>query len=215
MSTDMIPYYYVVKCPLAHQCSPAAFKRSQCWGFTIDGAKQRLIRHLEVSELHQCTPKDARIIAEYAEIEESEMEPLPNHHKMQPIGARHKRPREPSASPPRLPREPSASPPRQQSSSSHQVEKRRAICLDASIAGSHSGSKTEGYFLPSQQVGQILDSVKRAEAAARHAQLLAASAAKAFSGELNALTAVRTSLEETLLHAELEAINDSAHTVSM
>jgi hypothetical protein len=200
----MIPYYYVVQCPLVHQCTTAAFKRSQCWDYTEDGARQRLIRHLEVSELHRCNAKDARILADDAEIEEAEMEPLPNSPKL-PIGARVKRPRSPSASPPRR----SPSPQQPPSSSSHDDHKRRQICLPASIAGSHSGSKPSGYFLPSQQVGQILDSVKRAEAAARHAQLLAASAAKAFAGELNALTAVRTSLEETLLHAELDSIGDT------
>lgn len=204
----LMSYWFCKQCPVGG-CSSQSWKKAQCWDWDEFGCRKRVYEHLRRSGHHaDVTASDASILADHAELGQDEREMKgkdeqnasdreaamtdaatgSNEPKPQlPIGGR----------PRRQPTTPESGPP---------AKRQQMSIADALEAMPHA---VAAYSIPSIQVEQILDSVKRAEAAAAHAQMLAASAAKAFGGELQALTSVRNALEETLLHAELKSINES------
>ncbi len=52
------PWYRIDACPVAHECSRQAFTRSKVWGWSEEGAKERLHHHLLNSSCHKDTFSD-------------------------------------------------------------------------------------------------------------------------------------------------------------
>ena len=61
-------WFYVPECPLAGDCSRQAFKKAQCFGETEEAARAAVRRHLEASGLHKLSHHEAGEWAAYATI---------------------------------------------------------------------------------------------------------------------------------------------------
>ena len=68
------PFFYAKACPCEEECSSAAFKRAQCWGWTREEAAARVSTHLQQSGHHRMAAADADQLAEVAEYEEDQCE---------------------------------------------------------------------------------------------------------------------------------------------
>ena len=62
-----ISFFYCEGCPAEATCTPASFKRAQVWGWTEEGAKAQLIKHLTTSTHHPLPLEDAESLASLVE----------------------------------------------------------------------------------------------------------------------------------------------------
>ena len=84
-SNDGRTFYYCPKCPYPEECNEKCFKKWECWGWTEEAARKRVLDHLKGSGLHKdhCSGTDDR----WAECEaavEHELEIKQDIHHEQP-----------------------------------------------------------------------------------------------------------------------------------
>ena len=71
-------YFYCAACPCAESCSAAAWKRAAVWGWTLEEAKNVLMRHLTLSGNHMLDEDMAGHMVEVADdVEEPYVAPPP------------------------------------------------------------------------------------------------------------------------------------------
>ena len=68
VAMSMKSYFFATECPLNHECSSQAWKRSGCWDYTEDECRARVYDHLVKSSLHVVTPEDAMVMAQGVEL---------------------------------------------------------------------------------------------------------------------------------------------------
>ena len=73
----MPTYFYLEECPEKETCSSTAWKRAAVWGWNLEDAKNNLIRHLMVSQLHAMDKDTATLQAECVQWMEAEWEEQP------------------------------------------------------------------------------------------------------------------------------------------
>jgi hypothetical protein len=164
------------------------------------------------SSLHRCCQNDAEILVSEMVLEIGEMdgdvspprddssghvpwfsqarEPdgPPPKHQLNPIGAR-KRARTPEMS---------------RMCDSDDADSRRGFAIVKKI------EKSDGVFVSSTQMELIIESISRAELAAKQAMLLSQSAAKAFGAECSNLSSVKANLKDLMFQAELDTMSSAA-----
>lgn len=81
-------YFFVAECPLKETCTPSAWKKAACWGWSLEEARSQVVRHLMKSGHHQMGKDAAEELADTIEIEQAPYEePRPSKR------ARHQGPR--------------------------------------------------------------------------------------------------------------------------
>ena len=72
--------YFATKCPAEADCSPQAWKRAACWGYTEGKCRARVVDHLTKSSLHLMDSYDARTLAASVDMEFNAFEEEPKQH---------------------------------------------------------------------------------------------------------------------------------------
>ena len=72
--------YFATKCPAEADCSPQAWKRAACWGYTEGKCRARVVDHLTKSRCHLMNSYDARTLAASADMEVNAFEEEPMQH---------------------------------------------------------------------------------------------------------------------------------------
>ena len=70
-------FFYVEECPCASECSAAAWKRANVWGWSEDECKACLVRHLQTSGNHLIPEADALQYADCVELKSDIYTPAP------------------------------------------------------------------------------------------------------------------------------------------
>ena len=75
----MPKFFFAKQCPLAHECTPQAWKRSACWDYDEDECRVRVFDHLTKSSLHLAKRDEAIKLSDSAELglEDDEQEGHP------------------------------------------------------------------------------------------------------------------------------------------
>ena len=76
----MPSFYFATKCPLEEECSFQAWKRAECWDYTEEKCRDRVVNHLTKSSLHLMDSLDATILAASVDMEVNDFEEEPNQH---------------------------------------------------------------------------------------------------------------------------------------
>ena len=175
-------YFQVKWCPMAEHCTTDSFKRAAVWGWNESECKDRLIGHLTRSSLHQMTQEDAETAAEQADVEAMEWEPP------------RKRARQPTEPP-------TAAHYQQQQQEITEAEELQDVATSSlgeiqSILDAGGSSLGQNVTFRLVDFQAMMDSVNRAISAVKQAQLIAASATRAFGDEKVCLEQVKRGLQD-------------------
>ena len=188
----MVVYYYCKECPFKTDCTKQSWKKAQVSTDSKEEAVAALKRHLMQSSLHLLDENSAQIFAadaDYGTYEDDE--PPHKKHKAEEEGTS-KSKNKISAVVAETIRQMSEG---TSSSSSAATLVPRPHSADGASAASAASNTVVS--LRKGQLQQAIDCVARAATAAKQAQRLAASAARAFADEALALESCKASLENT------------------
>ena len=73
-------FYFATKCPLEEECSIQAWKRAECWDYTEEKCRARVVNFLTKSSLHLMDSLDATILAASVDMEFNAFEEEPKQH---------------------------------------------------------------------------------------------------------------------------------------
>ncbi len=184
--------YWVCKvCPAAEDCTEKAFKRAQCWGWTLGECKSRVYKHLHTSGMHQTMLKeDRRILTEEAEYESCVYEAEPSWNDDGEVMA----PEAVAPQTPKRPREPAGPPPLGMTSLKGKGKgkgkgKSKGKSEDQVQIMSHvpwttaAASSGDNVTFTVSTLDLILDTIERARSGIEHARTILESGALAFNRE--------------------------------
>ena len=184
-------FYYCPRCPYPEECNEKCFKKWECWGWTEEAARKRVLDHLKGSGLHKehCSGVDDRHL-EYEEAVEG-VEILQDIHHEQPEESAKKRRKKANqnvgADTFAEPRAKSAAAPRHDTALA-----RRGSILDNLPDRFFTSGSTP---ITRQDLQKILDCVNRCVYSARQAQKLSAMAAQSFAEEATVFEEIKAVLE--------------------
>lgn len=188
-------FYYLQECPVAHECTDAAFKRAAVWDFDETEARARLVKHLVNSGNHKMPEDDAEIIANHTEFLVGDW---PDASDEKPTKKK-RGDEESKGSGDAVPRTPPGGPSAADVlkeiqglksavsavAKMHEVksEVRGPRASSSTTVAKLAGSRSDILMVNAETVRLACDGLERAHTAARHAQRLCTAAASAFSTE--------------------------------